>query len=260
MGITSADGTVRTQAGVKLQLAGSVGMSTNQLDGVRNSLATPMAAVRSCFAQAMSRSPGVDGSVIVELTSPARGRVQARIKQNNSSDPVMAECMRSALSTSQTRSLPQGAKVEATLMVNNPIAKLRAQQAQRSVLKDVRMLSGGLAESSGGTAANEVGYRVAGSAYASQTIGELNQQLLTRLPGLLDCRRKSSRRTRTAEGKMSIDLSIDAGKISNVRTVDNSMNDRRAAGCITAWLQRVDASQLATADLSLTVSFTHGQH
>ena len=112
-----------------------------------------------------------------------------------------------------------------------------------------------IAESAGGTQAKEVGYRVVGSAYASHTIGALNQQFLTNLPGLLDCRRKSSRRTRTAEGSVSLDISIEAGRLTRVQTKSNSMNDRRAQGCIVAWLQRVDASQLASAELDVTVSF-----
>jgi hypothetical protein len=72
---------------------------------------------------------------------------------------------------------------------------------------------------------------------------------------LLDCRRKASRRTRTAEGSVELDLSIEGGKLSRVKTKANSMNDRRAQTCISAWLTRVDASQLAAADLGVTVSF-----
>jgi len=254
MGITSADGTVRTQAGVKLALSAPAQLSERQIEGARNSLRARMSDVHRCFSDAMIRSAAVDGSVVIELTAQARGRVQAKLKQDKSGDAAMAECMRSSLGSAVLKGVPVGAKVDAMLEINNPVAKLRAKQARRSVLEDVHMLAGGLAESTGGTQEKEVGYRVAGSAYASQTIGALNQQLLTNLPGLLDCRRKSSRRTRTAEGSVSLDVAIEAGRLA-VQTKSNSMNDRRAQGCIAAWLQRVDASQLASAELDVTISF-----
>lgn len=254
MGITSADGTVRTQAGVRLALSAPEQLTARQIEGTRNSLRGRMNDVHRCFSEAMIRSAAVDGSVVVELTAQARGRVQAKTKQDRSTDPTMAECMRASLSSAVLKGVPVGSKVDATLEINNPVAKLRAKQAKRSVLEDVHMLGGGMAESTGGTQENEVGYRVAGSAYASQTIGALNQQFQTNLPGLLDCRRKSSRRTRTAEGSLSLDISIEAGRMA-VQTKSNSMNDRRAHGCIAAWLQRVDASQLASAQLDVTVSF-----
>lgn len=254
MGITSADGTVRTQAGVRLALSAPAQLSERQIDSARSSLRSRMSDVHRCFSDAMIRSATVDGSVVVELTAQPRGRVLAKTKQDRSGDAAMAECMRGSLASAVLKGVPVGTKVDATLEINNPVAKLRAQQARRSVLEDVHMLAGGLAESTGGTQEKEVGYRVAGSAYASQTIGALNHQLRTNLPGLLDCRRKASRRTRTAEGSMSLDVAIDAGRIA-VQTKSNSMNDRRAQSCIAAWLQRVDASQLASAELDVTISF-----
>jgi hypothetical protein len=255
MGIASADGTVRTQAGVHMTVAASSDVDGTRLEGTRSALAARMTEVRRCFSDAMHRSAGVDGSVVVEIAAQPRGRFDTKLKSNGSGDAVMAECMRGALAAAQFRALPQGARVEATLSIDNPVARLRKRQAQRSVLENVRMLGGGLAESVGGTQEKEVGFRVVGSAYASHTIGGLNQQFLTNLPGLLDCRRKASRRNRTAEGSVELDISIASGKLSRVVTKSNTMNDRRAQTCINAWLTRVDASQLASADLDVTVSF-----
>jgi hypothetical protein len=255
MGIASADGTVRTQAGVHMTLAASSDVDGTRLESTRGALAARMSEVRRCFSEAMQRSAGVDGSVVVEIAAQPRGRFETRLKSNASGDAVMGECMRTALAAAPFRGLPQGARVEATLSIDNPVARLRKRQAQRSVLENVRMLGGGLAESVGGTQEKEVGFRVVGSAYASHTIGGLNQQFLTNLPGLLDCRRKASRRNRSAEGSMELDISIASGKLSRVVTKSNTMNDRRAQTCISAWLTRVDASQLASADLDVTVSF-----
>jgi hypothetical protein len=255
MGITSADGTVRTQAGVHLSLLAPRETNTTRIESARGALSARMSEVRRCFSEAMMRSADVDGVVLVTLTTLARGRVDAALKSNPSGDAVMGECMRSALSQASLRNLPQNTELEATLTIDNPVARLRKKQAQRSVLEDVRMMGGGMAKSEGGTQAHEVAYRVVGSAYASHTIGGLNQQFQTRLPGLLDCRRKASRKTRTAEGSLELDVSIEAGRISRVKTKSNSMNDRRAQTCIGTWLSRVDASQLASAQLDVTVSF-----
>lgn len=255
MGIASADGTVRTQAGVQMTLSGSADLDSGRLDSARSALQQRMGEVRRCFSEAMQRSAGVDGSVVVEISVQPRGRFDAKLKSNASGDTVMGECMRSALAAAPFRTLPQGARLEATLTIDNPVARLRKRQAQRSVLENVRMLGGGLAESVGGTQEKEVAFRVVGSAYASQTIGGINRQFLTNLPGLLDCRRKASRKTRTAEGSVAFDIAIEGGKLARVQTKSNTMNDRRAQTCINSWLARVDASQLASADLDVTVSF-----
>ena len=254
MGITSADGTVRTQAGVHLSVLAPRETDMNRIESARGALQARMPEVRRCFSEAMMRSADVDGSVVITLTTQARGRVDSKLKQNPSGDTVMGECMRSALSLASLRNLPQNTELDATLTIDNPVARLRRKQAQRSVLEDVRMLGGGMAQSEGGTQAHEVAYRVVGSAYASHTIGGLNQQFQTRLPGLLDCRRKASRKSRSAEGRLELDVSIEAGRM-RVKTKSNSMNDRRAQTCIGTWLSRVDASQLASAQLDVTVSF-----
>lgn len=255
MGISSADGTVHTQAGVHLALTSQAGEGEVALERARSVLAARMPQVRGCFSEAMRRSAGVDGSVVLTLQAKARGRLKAEIKHDGSNDAAMAECMRDAFSGAVVRTLPVGAQLEATLAIDNPGAKLHRMQAQRSVLEGVRMLGGGLAESRGGTQAEEVAFRVVGSAYASETIGALQQEFLTALPGLLDCRRKASRRSRAAEGSLSLDISIEQGRIARVQTKSSSMNDRRAPTCINAWLSRVDASNLAAAELDVTVSF-----
>jgi hypothetical protein len=255
MGIASADGTVHTQAGVRLALAAGSASAEPLLNSVRGPLSARMSDVRRCFSEAMVRSATVSGSVVIELAAAARGRLQARLVRDESGDAQMAECMRAALSGTFVKGIPQGTRVDASLTIDNPVARLRAQQAQRSPTADVRMLGGGLAETQGQTQAREVGFRLQSSAYASHTLGALNQEFLTHLPGLLDCRRKASRRTRAAEGTLSLAVSVEAGRIVNVRTKANSMNDRRAQTCVAAWLGRIDASQLSPADIDVAISF-----
>jgi hypothetical protein len=255
MGITTADGNVRTQAGVRLSLAAASIQAEPLLNTVRAPLSARMTDVRRCFSEAMVRSATVDGKVVIELEAAARGRLQARLVRDESGDAQMAECMRGALGAAVVKGVPAGTRVEANLTIDNPVARLRAQQAQRPVTADVHMLAGGLAETESRTQAREVGFRLQASAYASQTLGGLNQKFLTGLPGLLDCRRKASRRMRAAEGTLSLSLSVERGRIAHVKTNANSMNDRRVQTCVAAWLERIDASDLAPAEIDATLSF-----
>jgi hypothetical protein len=255
MGITTADGNVRTQAGVRLSLAAANSQAEALLSSVRAPLSARMTEVRRCFSEAMVRSATVAGQVVIELEASARGRVQARLVRDQSGDAQMAECMRGALAAAVVKGVPIGTRIEADLTIDNPVARLRAQQAQRSVTADVRMLAGGLAETESRTQGREVGFRLQASAYASQTLGALNQKFLTRLPGLLDCRRKASRRKRAAEGTLSLSLSVEGGRIAQVKTNANSMNDRRVQSCVAAWLERIDATDLAPAEIDATLSF-----
>jgi hypothetical protein len=255
MGLTASDGSVRTQASVRVALApaGAIDFAAR----MRGPVQTQMSAIRRCFSEAMVRSSAVEGRAVFELEAAAKGKTRAATARDETGDPVMVECMRSALNETQLTGLPVGAKSLVTLVLTKPAAQVRADMERRARVVDVRMLDGGRAETNGATQQGEVQFALRGSAYATDTISVLHQRFANRLAGLLDCRRKASRRNRPAEGTVSLQVEVRDGEVAKVTTANNGVGDRGAPQCVTSWLKR--GEQLAsagTANLTLDITFS----
>ena len=115
------------------------------------------------------------------------------------------------------------------------------------------MLAGGRAESTGGTQAGEIRFRVIGSAYATSTIAGLHRDIAGQLAGLLDCRRKAFRRERDAHGSVEVAVSVRDGALQHARP--RSQLRASAPQCVARWLERLDGDGLGDADLELAISF-----
>jgi hypothetical protein len=255
MGLTSADGSVRTQASVRVALAPAG--SSDYAARMRGPVQTQMSAIRHCFAEAMVRTSAVEGRAVFELEVLAKGKTRATTARNETGDAEMVECMRAALHEAQLTGLPEGAKSLVSLVLTNPAAQVRANMERQARVVPVRMLDGGLAETNGATQQGEVQFALRGSAYATDTLAVLHQSFANRLAGLLDCRRKASHRNRPAEGTVSLNVEVRNGEVAKVTTATNGINDRSAPTCVTSWLKR--SEQLAsagTANLTLDVTFS----
>jgi hypothetical protein len=257
MGLTAADGTVRTQASVRVALAPASGTG-DFAARMRDPVQTQMGPIRQCFAEGMVRTGGVEGRVVFELEALPHGKARAAIAKDETSDPTMTECMRTALSAVPLQGLPAGARSLVSLMLTNPAARVREGMERRAqAASAVKMLEGGRAETGGATQQGEVQFAVRGSAYLSNMLAELHQDVSGRLAGLLDCRRKASRRNRPAEGTITLDVQVREGKITRVSTTKNGVQDRQAPQCVSKWITRADVqSDQAAGNIELDVTFS----
>jgi hypothetical protein len=257
MGLTDADGTVRTSASVRVALAPASGVG-DFAARMRDPVQTQMGPIRQCFAEAMVRTAGVQGRAVFELEALAHGRARAKTARDETGDAAMVECMRAALTAVPLTGLPAGARSLVSLMLTNPAAQVRAGMERRAqAASAVKMIEGGRAETAGATQQGEVQFAVRGSAYAASTLSELHQDVSGRLAGLLDCRRKASRRNRPAEGTITLDVQVRDGKIARVSTKENGVNDRSAPQCVQKWLSKSDVhGGASTANVELAVTFS----
>jgi hypothetical protein len=258
MGLTAADGTVRTSASVRVALAPTSG-GADYAARMRNPVQGQMGPIRQCFASAMVRTSGVQGKVLFELEALAKGKAKAATARDETGDAEMVECMRAALEQTALGDVPVGARSLVSLSLTNPAASVRAgmeQRAQSSASAAVHMIDGGRAESTGATQQGEVQFAVRGSAFLSDTLVEVHQDVASRMAGLLDCRRKASHRNRPAEGTISFEVQLRDGKIAKVATANNGVNDRNAPKCVTQWLSRADVQSTVAANFTVDVTFS----
>lgn len=213
-----------------------------------------MAALQGCFTAAMARNSRVQGQVTFALEVTQLGRLTAKISQSNIADTSAVDCISNALASAAVPSVSKGSRVLATIVLDNPVARLgvRAPQERRA---EVTVLPSGMAETKGASQAGEVRFSIKSSAGARAVLAKLGTRATTGLAGLFDCRRHASHRNRPAEGTVTLSGTLAAGKINDVRVVSSSLADRRAPGCVRDWLTALDVHELEGASLDVSVSF-----
>lgn len=254
MALTAADGSVRTQAGVRLAISPVAG-APDRVVAMSGALSARMPDVRACLATSLTRATRSDGSAVYEVEAGARGAAKVKLVRDDTGDAELAACMRSALTKARFVRVQRGARAEVALHVHNPLAVLQKQARAQATTQEVRMLAGGRAESAGGT--EDITFRVRGAARAAPTIAHVARDMTTHVAGLLDCRRKAFRREREQAGSITLDVTLRGGELAQTRP--RSTVKPSASRCVSAWLEQLDARTLPDAELELAFHFAEAR-
>jgi hypothetical protein len=252
MALSDADGTVHARAGVRVALTSPLG-ETDRTAAFRPWLSGRMASLRQCFTSALTQNSRVSGQVTFDVRALGPSKLEVKLARDEVHDELATSCVRSALSSGAIAA--RGARAQVTVTFDNPVVRLGVvDPSQRRA--DVRVLGSGLAETSVHTQGSEVHVDVTASAYARSSLAQLGGRAATDLAGLLDCRRKASRRARPAQGTVTVSGFAADGHVGDVRVVDNTLSDRRAPACVSAWLAQLDVSGLEKMGFSARVTFS----
>ncbi|HEY6876832.1 MAG TPA: hypothetical protein VI299_02390 [Polyangiales bacterium] len=250
VGLTAADGSVRTQTGVRLSITAAPG-APDRAVAMSAPVQARMASVRDCFASAMLRSPAVEGHAEFEVEA-ARVGAKVRVTVNETGDAQLASCMKSSLAAASFAGVPRGSKARVGLYLSNPVAALQKRMQGAAPSAHVK-IADGRAAGEGGTQAGDIKFKVSGAAQSAKTIGNLQSDITANLAGLLDCRRKASKHG-DARGSVEMDLKLRRGALGHANTRSNLK--RGAPQCVESWLNKLDTKRLDDADVQLAISFT----
>gem|GEM_PF-5765322 len=214
-----------------------------------------MPGIRTCFGQAMVRSAQVQGRAVFEVEALAHGRSRARITSNRTGDQEMVECMRASLAQVGFQGVPRGVRSLITLDLTNSSAQSQLGARVQEVESPVKALPDGHVQSEGSTQQGEVQFRISGAAGARDAIESLHGDVSQRFAGLLDCRRKSSRKNHPATGTITLKLSIQEGKVTKMRSKADRSVGYKAPGCVMEWLGRAERTHLRPAEVELAITF-----
>ncbi|HEY6876958.1 MAG TPA: hypothetical protein VI299_03025 [Polyangiales bacterium] len=248
VGLTAADGSVRTQTGVRLSITPAPG-APDRVVAMSAPVQARMASVRDCFASAMLRSPAVEGRAEFEVES-ARVGAKVRVTANETGDAQLASCMKSSLAAASFAGVPRGSKARVGLYLSNPVAALQKRMHRPAAQVKI---ADGRAAGEGGTQAGDVKFKLSGAAQSAKTIGDLQSDITANLAGLLDCRRKASKHG-DARGSVEMELKLRRGALGHANTRSNLK--RGAPQCVESWLSKLDTKRLDDADVQLAISFT----
>ncbi|MDB4990199.1 MAG: hypothetical protein JWN04_5377, partial [Myxococcaceae bacterium] len=85
IGLTAADGSVRTQAGVRLSINVAPG-AADRVYAMSGPVQARMTNLRECFAQAMARSATTEGRAEFELEAGAHGAAKVKLTVDETHD------------------------------------------------------------------------------------------------------------------------------------------------------------------------------
>jgi hypothetical protein len=249
LSLTAADGSMRTQTGVRLAISAIPGVP-DRVVAMSAPVQARMGAVRTCFSEAMQRTPSTAGSVSFDIEATGRG-ARVKVTEDATGDRALVTCMRDALSQIPFSRVPRGSLARVSVQLTNPFAGT-ARPVVSAPAPTLRMLAGGLAESESPALAGDIKVHLTGSAYAVAVIERLQRDIATQIAGLLDCRRKAFRPERAAGHQVTVNLSVRDGALLHGAP---RASTRRAPKCVSEWIERLDAAHLDDADLELAISF-----
>lgn len=209
-----------------------------------------MSALRTCFSEAMRRTPSTAGTASFDVEVTGRG-ARVKVTDDATGDHEMVACMRDALSHTLFSRVPRGSLARVSVQLTNPFAGT-GKPAVAAPAPTMRMLAGGLAESESPALAGDIKVHLTGSAFAVAVIERLQRDIAAQIAGLLDCRRKAFKREREASYQLSVNISVRDGALAHDAPRASS---RRAPKCVSEWIERLDAARLDDADLELAISF-----
>ena len=256
MGLSTADGSVRTQTSVRMALSPLPG--TDSVLAMQAPLQARMPEIRACFVKAMSARAGVEGRVVVRVERKDHRHAKAKVTHNETGDPQLGACMERALARTDLRAV-KGLRsgVLVAIDLRNPNAKLRESVKAHRPKVDVKQIGQGRVRSVGGTQNGEVTFSLEASAYAREALIDLHNDMQARLAGLLDCRRKASRRGQPAEGTVSSTVTVNAeGVARSSRPKSTAPRGRQMSECVSNWIKRANRDRLKGVEADLVVAFS----
>ena len=254
LALSAADGTVRTRAGVRLEISPAPG-APDRVAPLGEAVRTRMGGIRRCFASAIARSHDVHGTLVFLVSTRKSGALRPKVTGDDANDPQLRRCMAAQLARARAGRVPEDSRAVVTLALDNPAARVVLAGRRAPQPTPVRMRPHGMAEAGFSTGGREVSVQMLGSAYASRTLQEVTDGLAAQVAGLLDCRRKASRKQRTAEGTVVFDIMLGEKASRDARPRESTLA-RRTGACVAEWWERAAPALPEGVRTGVTLSVT----
>jgi hypothetical protein len=196
-----------------------------------------MTQIRTCYTDVLRETPTVTGTLRLRvLLEEGGGAPTVTVDRDGTSHAPLVRCVTGVLAGIDTAQLqrPTGAIVQ--LEMQNTAARGAEQaavRAQEAAQVQVEIDGDGNATSSGGTPDGHVRFRIVGQGRESAgAVVAAHRAVLTVLPGLLDCRRRASRRGGSSAGEIRVALAIREGRVPTARVAHCTVTGAGTEGCL----------------------------
>lgn len=214
-----------------------------------------MPRIRTCFADAVRLVPTTHGRLRVRLDLPAEGAATTSIVENTVGESPLVACVTGVLDdlTLEPAQRPAGAIVvldfdSTAAQGGDAVARSQAEADAVSVTRE-----GGVPQARADVA--QVHIVVRGAAEASDAlIADAVRVVRAQIAGLLDCRRRASRRGANPEGVVRFDARLRPPSITLTRP-SATVADTRAPRCVQTAIERARRAPTESGQVQLEIHF-----
>lgn len=257
-GMSDGGAHITTRADVSLSLESAPGTGAARVQAWGVAMGPTMTAIRRCYDEVVAERPTVQGSMRILVSLPASGDITLEVSEDTTSDAALLRCVRRALSATTTTDLHRPSGVFAVLQFTNTAASSAAASAVAAAEADVVDVSheGGVPSASGEAREGLVRWTVRGEADTSDALVADGFRLMrSGIAGLLDCRRRASRRGMDPSGTMVVALRLRAGRAATPTVRSSTVADTTAGRCVSQRLGRAPHEPAESGSVEVEITF-----
>lgn len=233
-GMGQGEARITSRSDVRLSMESMPGTGGAAVTALGQRVGARMAQIRRCYEQRVEEDPTIVGTLRLRFLLEGRGRARVEVDRDGVSDATLVRCITRELERLDVAQLTRPTRAVVALQLANTAARgaeasaARAQEAQQVTLTTD---ADGNPVSNGGTPDGRVRFTVTGRGRnGAPAVAAAHRALLTALPGLMDCRRRSGRRGRAPGGELTATMQIRAGRAPTSRVTRSTVRDERRRG------------------------------
>ncbi|UJR79321.1 hypothetical protein [Sandaracinus amylolyticus] len=248
---------ITTRSDVRMSLESVPGTGAARLAALGRAAGAGMGAIRECYGRVVEERPTVTGTVRLRVSLPERGRPDVNVEQDGARDRALVDCVRGVLTRQSMDGIERPAAAIVVLEFQNTAAAGAAETARRADEADeVAVTREGERAVARGDAPG-IRFLVRGREDAQ--VAEGLRVVRSQIAGMLDCRRRASRRGMDPTGTVALTMQMRARHAPEMTPGRSTVRDERAPVCLERALESAPRTPEAGARLEVEVEFLPGE-
>jgi hypothetical protein len=213
-GMGQGEASITTETGISLALDSVPGTSAARVQAMGRAVQTRMTTLRGCYHSVVASRPIVAGIIRMQITlAEGTGAPTITVTEDGVHDAEMLTCARAALLALPTAGLQRPSSVVAVLTLANSASEGSAIAARRATEADHVDVTREGDRPTASMEMTDVRFVIRGVPGSSdELLAEGFRVVRSQIAGLLDCRRRASRRRRSPAGTVVLTVTMTAGQ------------------------------------------------
>lgn len=248
---------ITTRSDVRMSLESVPGTGAARLAALGRAVGGGMGAIRQCYASVIEERPTVTGTLRLRVSLGASGRPEIAVEQDGASDRQLLNCIRDVVTRQSMDGVERPAAAIVVLELHNSAAAGAAETARRADEADEVPVTReeGRAVARGDAA----GVRFVVRGDEDATVAEGLRVVRSQIAGMLDCRRRASRRGMDPTGTIALRMQMRARRAPELTAGRSTVRDERAPTCLERALEHAPRAPEAAGRLDVEVEFLAGE-
>ncbi len=215
------------------------GTSATRLALLGRAVGASMGTIRGCYENVVEQRPAVAGRLRIRVALGERGAPTIDVVEDGASDAELVRCVTRAISGQPMDDASRPATAIIVLEFANTAAAGATESARRVEEASEVAIAREEGRPTASGEASGVRFVVRGAGDApDESVAEAFRVLRSQIAGMLDCRRRASRREMDPTGQIDLRMSMRQGRAPEMTIVRSTVRDERAPTCLERALER----------------------